>query len=889
MKTSYFVSINKGTFVFIFLLFLFQQRNCVAQIVTKKYKPGATIGEDAQLWTTYGCTPSGYTTAPETINGGSSDELDIMDWTFRYMSCGRGTRRGILRFSELNSLPAGTIKLLDAQLKLHCVESSANWGTSTFSSSPYTLDNPGWVERVTGSWSETTVTWDSQPTTTSYNRAEIPKSTAKWGWKTTIDVTDLINDILASGSNNGLMLKLQTEAYYRATLFGTSDHADSTLWPELIIIYDSLCSSVLARFKDTAINCKQVKFTDISSVSSGTIVSWKWDFGDGDTSILQNPIHNYAAFGTYTVRLIVENSLGCKDTFTRNVNGSAVKFANFKDSATSCFQIQFLDKSTILSGVSSWKWDFGDGTFSTAQNPLHTFPYYGIFKVSFVSKNSTGCTDTFVKNIEIKRNYFASFSDSITSCFQIQFKDKSNPTIGGSLVSWKWDFGDGSVSINQNPLHTFPTYGAYKVRLIVENTRGCVDTIVKTVNISYRHFVDAGRDTSVCMVNDEANIELNATKGLHSYSWLPTTGLSNPFSATTHATMIATTTYLVKATDSLGCKDSAFVTIIVHPKVEITARPKDTAVCFDTKIQLDADGGATYQWMPTKGLDNPNSNSPKLNVSEDATYIVKGTDPNGCFSFDTIQVHLLPAATITASPKNAFVCYGGKIDLLAIGGKYYKWTPATGLNNDSIATPQATIYQPTTYTLMGKDSTGCPGYDSVLINLYPSPKITATSTENIIHCKAKDIRLEAYGAISYTWAPAEYCDNYTSSSPLVTPPKTTLFTVTGTDQNGCQGHDTISVLYVSKAEVFLPNAFTPNADQRNDVFRIIDVCNFTLSSFDVFARWGEHLFSTNDINAGWDGNYKGRPTELGVYFYLIKGKTLDGEEVLFKGDFTLIR
>lgn len=974
MKTSYIqTGAKKYCAQLLFCVFIALLPQIVnGQLVYKKFKPGATIGEDALLYTSHGCTPSGYPAPVEGLNFGNIDEINIFAWTLGYLSCTNGTRRSVLRFTELSTLPAGTIKVIDAKLNLFCVSSSPTWGTSHFPGSPYPLENPGWVERVTGSWTETGVTWNTQPSTTAYNRVPISKSNARWGWNTSIDVKNLLNDLLASGSNDGFMLKLQTEAFYRATLFASSDHTDTSLWPELVIIYDTLCSSSLARFKDSTVDCRNIQFSDISSASLGTsIVSWSWDFGDGGTSVLQKPSHTYAAFGTYNVRLIVDGSSGCKDTFTKSVVVSPLRFASFidaksscigkqftgissispsriaswywdfgdgtnstlqspnhtfpgygtylvklfitttsgctdtagkfivinrtrfadfKDSSTTCFQKQFIDISSIVPDtVVSWKWDFGDGGMSTSKNPVHTFPGYGAYAVKLMVENSLGCKDTISRVVRLNRAYFADFRDSATSCFQRNFRDTSNEITGGLFISWKWDFGDGGTSTLKNPTHTFPGYGSYTVRQIVENSKGCLDTMTRVINIVFKPFANAGNDTGFCIENGKAKIQLNAMKGHSAYSWTPSDGLINALSASPSGIISESTTFMVRITDSFGCFDSAFVNILLHTPPTITAQPKDTAVCIETEIQLAASGGLSYQWSPATDLDNAGISMPRLKVSKAATYVVKGTDENGCSAYDTVQVRLLPSLGIVATPKNSLACYGGKIMLNVSGATSFKWYPATGLNRDDIANPEVTVLGPATYIVRGINQFGCPGFDSVFVDRYADPEIEAYSSENVIRCKSNEIKLMASGGLSYAWSPAEYCDNPASEMPLVNPPKTTVFTVTGTDENGCTGKDTISVLFVGKSEVYLPNAFTPNGDGRNDVYKILDQCNFVLTSFNVYSRWGTNIFTANDIKAGWDGKYNGQEQELGVYFYLVKGKTLDGEELIFKGDFTLIR
>lgn len=166
--------------------------------ITVKFKPDSLVGKDAMLQTSYGCRMSSYGANPDTLNFGKSIENLIMDWTISDLGCTKTTIRELINFTQLNTIPASAT-ILSANLNLFCVKSSFSWGTSYFPSSPYPLSNPGWVERVTGNWNEFIVTWATQPTSTTTNRAAISSSASRWGWTTSINVTSLVNDIRASG------------------------------------------------------------------------------------------------------------------------------------------------------------------------------------------------------------------------------------------------------------------------------------------------------------------------------------------------------------------------------------------------------------------------------------------------------------------------------------------------------------------------------------------------------------------------------------------------------------------------------------------------------------------------------------------------------------------
>ena len=234
----------------------------------------------------------------------------------------------------------------------------------------------------------------------------------------------------------------------------------------------------------------KVQFTD---KSTGSPTSWKWTFGDGNTSTKQNPVYTYTKAGTYTVKLTVSNA-GGSNTVTKskyiNVTTATPKpVAAFSATPTSGnvpLKVKFTDKSA--GSPTSWKWNFGDGTYSTKQNPSYTYDEAGKYTVSLTVKNAAGTSTKTIKNcITVNAapvKPVASFSASPTSGnapLKVQFTDKSSnvPT------SWKWNFGDGKTSTLKSPAYTYSKAGKYTVSLTVKNAAGTSTKTIKnyiTVN-----------------------------------------------------------------------------------------------------------------------------------------------------------------------------------------------------------------------------------------------------------------------------------------------------------------------------------------------------------------------------------------------------------------------
>lgn len=225
---------------------------------------------------------------------------------------------------------------------------------------------------------------------------------------------------------------------------------------------------------------KPTLFTDMSSVTSGSITSWSWDFGNFSAiNNSYNPIYTFATFGTYNVNYTVTASNGCSSITTKTVGVYALPVAGFSTS-NACINslTQFTDISTTGAGstLQSWVWAFGDGSpVNAIQNPSHTYALTGTFSPTLVVTNNFGCKDTATVNLNIYVNPIISFAiDETSGCatFCPKFTDTSTPS--GFLTVWQWDFGDSSsIDLNQNPVHCFTTPGTYSVTLKGYTANGC--------------------------------------------------------------------------------------------------------------------------------------------------------------------------------------------------------------------------------------------------------------------------------------------------------------------------------------------------------------------------------------------------------------------------------
>ena len=223
-----------------------------------------------------------------------------------------------------------------------------------------------------------------------------------------------------------------------------------------------------------------IRFTDKSFQAT----SWLWDFGDGTTSTEQNPIHTFTEEGRYTISLTTngdDKGKAVKNDYIRVAKGPTAKFVFAPKDVTVGIEVQFTDLSS--GNPTSWLWQFGDGSSSPLQSPVYTYLTPGVYTVMLTVSDENGISsDSATQIITVQGSstpVVADFKTEVTNGTNVQFIDLSS---GFGIISWVWDFGDGSTSTERNPKHTYLKEGTYKVSLTVSN-ESFENFVQKTIGI----------------------------------------------------------------------------------------------------------------------------------------------------------------------------------------------------------------------------------------------------------------------------------------------------------------------------------------------------------------------------------------------------------------------
>jgi PKD repeat protein len=280
----------------------------------------------------------------------------------------------------------------------------------------------------------------------------------------------------------------------------------------------------------TPVEGELVTFGDISTDPDGPqdILTWQWDFRDGATSAAQNPLHTFAANGTYEVRLTVTDSAGNTNSTAIDVvvedRGPVPQFVYAPTSPREGEDVAFTDTSESYDGIVRRSWDFGDGAASTQQSPVHAYDHDSIFTVTLIVWEADGDTSTIspaIAVLDADPGATFSWTPSVPNeGVAVQFQDLSVSHDG--IVGWSWDLGDGTRTESTHPSHAYVSDGTFTVSLTVRETDGDVSTVAKTVTIADLDPVAVFSFNPVNPVEGIPTIFTNASSsydGIVSWSW----------------------------------------------------------------------------------------------------------------------------------------------------------------------------------------------------------------------------------------------------------------------------------------------------------------------------------------------------------------------------------
>jgi gliding motility-associated-like protein len=637
------------------------------------------------------------------------------------------------------------------------------------------------------------------------------------------------------------------------------------------------------------------QFNDGSTISQGSINTWNWSFGDGGNSILASPQRQYVDTGTYDVQLIVSSLFGCSDTVINPVTVYLNPTADFT-AANECngVAINFNNGSTVGSNI-SYNWNMGDGNNSTLQNPSYTYASAGIYNVTLIATTTDNCADTITKTIESyalpdAQFTFSNVCDGATAVFT------NTSTIAlGTFIS-EWRFGDGNTNSTLSPTHLYVDSGTYTVSLVVLSNNNCVDSISNDITVFQQP-----------IANWTANNECFGTAiSFQDASYPQASGLTYNWDfndGNTAATANASNDYAIAGSYDVtlvistanGCSDSLTNTVVVYPKPQADFSINNTCLndiaTYTSNATIVSGTIQQTDWSLGDGaVATGNSGTHVYGAAGNYTVQLQVVSNFGCGDSlsKTVTVYPLPTATTSST----IACYdenNAEATVVAQEGT----PPYEYLWSDGQSDATATNLFAGNYDVTVTDINDCKVVLSETVNEQPFPvliepnfAIDTIRFGDTISVVSVSGNYDPF--LTYSWKPSEGLGCDTCSNTFAAPLASVTYIIVATDTLGCVGETSVEIIVVNDYIIYIPNAFTPNADGINDVFKV-NAKGVKEIYLNVFNRWGEKIFASEQLDNGWDGTYLGKEMSPQVYVYSVQLIFLDGYKMSKKGSVTLIR
>jgi gliding motility-associated-like protein len=407
--------------------------------------------------------------------------------------------------------------------------------------------------------------------------------------------------------------------------------------------------------------------------------------------------------------------------------------------------------------------------------------------------------------------------------------------------------------------------------------------------------------TAGCSNNDGA-ITATANGGTTPYIYTIAGPTVNTTGATTGLfTGLASGNYSVTVRDAKGCTALATTTVLLVDNMFLTLGP-DVTICAESSVTFNPQTNPetnVFAWRSSNMLTGIINNTTIKNATgtpADTVKFILHAKWGTCEREDTIAVNVLHKPIPNAG-KDTAICNISYAILRGSAGNLsgtvnYVWSPDKGVEFPAQSTTR--VYpsgndKTFIYTLTVTDNYGCNFSVTDQVNVRVQPPVPAFAGNDTIAVKGIPHQLFGSGGQNYLWSPSFPLNSAFNQDPLATLQNDTRLILKVTDFAGCIGYDTVFVKVYNGPAYYIPNAFSPNGDGQNDVFRAIPAGMVNTEWFRIFNRYGEMVFQTNEWLKGWDGNYKGKKQPMGAYIWIIKGKDRNGLTVEMKGTVMLVQ
>jgi gliding motility-associated-like protein len=339
--------------------------------------------------------------------------------------------------------------------------------------------------------------------------------------------------------------------------------------------------------------------------------------------------------------------------------------------------------------------------------------------------------------------------------------------------------------------------------------------------------------------------------------------------------------------NNTSCRVASNSTTITISDLPVITASSNSPICEGANITLTANGGNNYTWVGPNGYTS-NLQNPVLvaGINSGGIYTATGFNAFNCSSTNNTTIVVLPKPTVAITPTAATICIVDSVWLTASGGNSYVWLPTTALTAPTLASTFAKPTETTTYTVLVTGANTCVDSASVKVQVLQKPVVNAGEDITLIKGQRATLQgsIDAAGA-NYFWNPIDFLNNPNSLNPITTATRNIEYVLHANSTLGC-GTATDTVLVKVYNDLYIPNTFTPNADGKNDTWKIAALAAYPTAKTVIYNRYGQIVFEAQSAYQYWDGKFLGAAVPSGAYTYVIN---LKNNEAVIKGVVLVVR
>ncbi|MGC4058065.1 MAG: gliding motility-associated C-terminal domain-containing protein [Chitinophagaceae bacterium] len=624
--------------------------------------------------------------------------------------------------------------------------------------------------------------------------------------------------------------------------------------------------------------CNVTKTGAITLTASNGTPGYQYALGSGSYSAA----NTFTGLGSGTYTINVKDANGCTKSFPVTVGDSINVRTTVITDNVSCNK--GTDGSLKLSpylGVTPFTYALGSGSYGSSSS------FTGLTAGSYVVhiKDALGCYLDTTLTITEPAALAMAFSKTSPTCNGYSDGAVTVAAAGGT-TAYTYAIDGGTYST----VRTFTKLKAGKHVISVRDAKNC--TLDSSIQLTEPEpiLISAVLDSINCFGGADGIITVSGSGGVQPYSYILNTG--SPQSSPSFTGLTAAG-YKIQIADANGCLKDTDVVLAQPAKLlisDILIRHPTCEGYKDGSLAIRANGGTSpYSYALNNSGYADNNEFTQLGEGK---YAVSVKDTKGCITDGEADLVGYPKITEESRTVIPTSCYGkedGAFIFIATGGNPSLRYVLNGSKDTLTAADYANL-KARNFTVTVVDSTNC--YKSFTISV-PQPEALQTDLD-VTHndCTGLDTNGRIIAKISGGTAPYSYIWSYQGDTDsFISGLANGYYTVWITDAHQCKDSVTQEIYYDNCCTPSIPNAFTPNGDGRNDVIRILYKGDIILKEFSIYNRYGQQVFTTDNIDQGWDGRFLGREEELGVYYYYVKLVCGNQHSHVrtFKGDITLIR